>query len=316
MEKNIFLIREAPNKRISVNDALTNDIFSLTDEDFQKTIGDGEARQFLEGRTSKHGRIQSSYWLSVLDEGNVNISRPLDEFDRDILDACLSAQSSGNEVITERGIWKFITGNRDAEPTSALRKEILERIDKLASIRLTVDISHAVKAGFYPSGTTCRIRSTVLPCDVIEATVNGQIISSVIKFRGESPLLSIARSRGGKRKQAAQILTYDNRLLKVSNQRWTATTIGISNYIVRRVVTAKNHKNTAKTILFSTLLKHCGLSDAGKWQRQDVRKATKNVMQHLVNVGEIQRFEFVKDGGEFTKITFSFNAENVAQATK
>ena len=303
-----FQLQTRPTRRISVNDALTQNLFSMTAGEFQRLLS-GDERQFLEANTKKHGVILSRYWLKFLDDERVKISKPLDESDRIILDACISAQQSGLQCITLRGIWRAITGNiqREIKLTPTLKKEILERVDRLACLRLTVDISDAVNQKIYANGTKCKFRGSLLPCEILESEINGQLVDAAIIFNGASPLVKIAKARSGKKRQAAQILTFPTALLDVPNQRNTPTTTAVTNYIVRRVEIAKIHTNTARTILFSTLFARCGLADADRWQRQDVRKSVEAIMQSLVDKHEIQSFELVKEHGEFTKVTFNFD---------
>lgn len=273
----------------------------MTAAEFE-AIMTADKRKFLEAKT-KHGRIESSYWLSPLKDKNVNLSQPLDEFDRAIVDSYISAQVIGNPCITATGIWRGITGKSDAEPTPALKREILRRVDRLACIRLTVDLSDACDKKIYPAEMTCK--SMLLPCDIIETKLNGQIVDGIIYFNGTPPLLRLAQARS-KKKQVAQILTYDVDLLNVPNQRHTPTTIKITNYIVRRVEESKQHSNMARTILLSTLIRQCGLEDADRFKKRNMRKIIEAVMKSLIDKGEIESFELVKDHGQFTKITFNF----------
>ena len=62
-----FQVQSLPTKRISVNDALTHDLFSMTDDEYDALM-DGDERTFLEAAKSKHGKIESRYWLDVLDD--------------------------------------------------------------------------------------------------------------------------------------------------------------------------------------------------------------------------------------------------------
>lgn len=297
-----------PMKKISVNHALVTDIFSMNNEEYQKALR-GEERKFLEANTAKHGTVKSYYWLKVLDDKRVKINAPLDELDRDILDACISAQEHGFIAFTYDGIYHSITGNTnpDVKPTDAWKKEIADRVDRLACIRVTVDTSDAHKAGIYRKDSDIKFKGSLLPCEVIEAYVNGQLMNGVIHFLAESPLLRIARARSGKNKEAAQILTYATALLNVPNQRNTPITNRITNYIVRRVVVAKQHSNMTRTIRLDTLFKQCGLADADRRRKLEYRKSIEAVMKSLVDKGEIQSFEFVQESGQFTKITFNFS---------
>lgn len=297
-------LQSRPTKRISVNDALTQSLFSMTVAEYERALN-GEERTYLEAKTKKHGEVTSSYWLNVLNDERVKISRPLEEFDRDILDACISAQAKGNPCITIRGVWRGITGKTatDVKLTPTLKKEILERVDRLAFTRLTVDVTDACKKGIYPAGMNCKIRASLLPCCIVETELNGQLVDAVIHFDGQSPLLQIAHARSGNR---AQILSYETALLDVPHQRNTPTTTAIANYLLRRIESAKAHSKLKRAICFPSLWKNCGLADADRYQRREHRKTVETVMKSFVDAGLIQSFELVKQCGEFSKITFNF----------
>ena len=303
-----FQLQSRPTTRISVNDALTQNLFSMTADEFMRTIN-GEERKFLEAKTKKHGVITSSYWLKCLDDEHVKISEPLDELDRAILDACISAQQAGCECLTLRGIWRDVTGKQDADfkLTPALKKEMFERVNKLFNLRLTVDITDACRGKIYADGTKFRIRAPLLPCEILEAAeINGQLVPVVIVFKGESLLLRIARARNGNKKQSAQILRYPVELLDIPHQRDTPAMAAVKNYLVRRIETAKRHNNVARCIRFSTLMSCCGLSDADRFKKREVRKVIKNVMEALVDTGEIRNFSFLEEKRAVAKITFEF----------
>jgi len=308
MEKERFRkiqLQKRPTKHISVNDALTVDLFSMTDKEYRQVLS-GNERKFREAETKKHGIVESRYWLEILDDERVKISNPLEEFDRDILDACITEQTSGGECTTTSRIWRAITGNPEAEPTPSLKKEIAERVDRLACTRIVVDISKAHKAGIYRQDTKLKLKSFLLPCEIAETYVNGRFVESAIHFNGESPLVKLARARSGKKKKSAQILTYENTLLDVTSQRNTPTTTAITNYLLRRIEAAKQHTNLKRCILFDTLLARCGLTEATWRQRQETRKTIETVMKSFVEKEEIKSFEFIKEHGQFVKITFEF----------
>ena len=306
-------LQSRPTRRISVNDALTQRLFSMSADEYERALS-GEESGYLEAENKKHGKVTSHYWLKVLDDERVKISAPLDEFDRDILDACISAQATGNPCVTVKGIWRGMTGKTttDVKLTPSLRKEILERVDRLAVTRLTVDVSDACNKGLYPADMKFKIRASLLPCRIAEAELNGQLVDAVIHFDGESPILQIARARG----KRAQILTYDTALLDVPNQRHTPTTIAITNYLLRRIEAAKAHTNLKRTICFPSLWKNCGLTGADKYQRREHRKTVETTLKSFVEAGLIEAFELVKERGEFSKITFKFSDETPKPSQK
>ena len=289
---------------MSINDALTQDLFSLSADEFKQLLYKQE-REFLEAKTKKHGRIESRYWLKPIDTERVKISKPLDEVDRAILDACITAQQEGYELITPRGIWRAITGktNNNFRLTSAMEQEILERVDNLACLRITVDISDACEKGIYPPGTELRIRGSLLPCTIIEKSVNGQDVDAAICFDKQSPLVTVAKSRNGKQ-GAAQILTYPSKLISTPKRQDTTTTIAIKNYLVRRVEAAIGNPKLARCVRLATLFEHCGLADADRSKKQDARQAAEAVMKSLVDNGVIKSFAFEEENGAVYKITF------------
>lgn len=302
-----FQLQERPTKRISVNDALTQDVFSMTKGEFESAMDNGDERKFLEAKI-KGKSVESRYWLGWLKDRRVEIGSTLDELDRAIFDACVSAQQNGDQCITLRGIWRAITGNTDRNfnLSDALKKEILERVDRLACIRITVDLTDAIDQNLYKKGTKFKIRGSLLPSTIVEAHVNGQLVDATVKILDESPLVTIAQARGaGKKKEAAQIVTFPTALLDVPVKH-TPTTTAITNYLARRVEVAKIHPNTTRTILFSTLLSRCGLADADRFKKRNIRKIVENVMKSLVEKNEIQSFELIKVRGEFSRITFNF----------
>lgn len=299
----VYQIQGRVEKIMSVNDALTQGLFSLSADEFKKLI-EGEERKFLESKTKKHGCIESRYWLKPIDTERVKVSRPLGEFDRAILDACITAQQEGYELITPRGLWRAITGEQgdNVKLTPEMEQELIERADNLACLRITVDVSDACKKGIYPPDTKVKIRGSLLPCTIIECIVNGQLVEAAICFDRESPLVRVAQARNGKQ-GAAQILTYPLKLISTP-QRNTPTTIAVKNYLVRRVEAAIGNPKLARCIRLATLYGHCGLANAGWWQKQDARRIAESVMKSLVDSGAIKSFAFEKEKGAVYKITF------------
>ena len=75
--------------------------------------------------------------------------------------------------------------------------------------------------------------------------------------------------------------------------------------MIRRVLEIVLHKMTP-TITFDDLFKHCDLTDANRWQKQDARKIILGIMENLKSEGTIKSFELTKKDGSFYGISISF----------
>ena len=60
------------------------------------------------------------------------------------------------------------------------------------------------------------------------------------------------------------------------------------------------------TITFDDLFKHCDLTDANRWQKQDARKTVLGVMENLKSESTIKSFELTKKDGSFYGISIYF----------
>ena len=196
-------------KRIEANDKFTEKLFSMPAHTYQKLITDGSTFNLIEVTNhKKFGEIISPFCIELIN-GYLDES-PLTQFDRAVLAACISEWVNDNEYTTPNIIYRHITGKDESndDPTPEQRDAILKSIDKLMC---THDVCEKLK---YNNGKAFKRKATLLPSIYDEGIlINGQE-STVIHILIEPPLLNIARLK-------EQILTYDEKLLNVPNQRNT-----------------------------------------------------------------------------------------------
>ena len=283
-------IQKKLNKITSPNDKLVKKIFNLPDYEWQDAITLGATIRITE-KVLRGKKIQTRFEIEGI--GSVEIARSLDEYDRAVLDACISAYAAGFEFITVDALLKVLTGSKHKDaPYPAQKADFLESVDKLMSTLIKIDFSDTREKMY--SAAEPKLVSNILPCEYLNLKVNGQS-ATVIHFLAESPIMKIARWK-------KQIITYPVELLAVPNLNNTLLVVTIKFYLIRRVLEIIQHHMTP-TITFDDVFEKCGLADADKWKKQDARQIILKIMEHLKTNGVITGFEAVKRAGKFYSIT-------------
>lgn len=312
-EKKKFQIQKRPRIITSPNDKLAKLVFNLPANEYSCVIERG-ARDCVTEKKAR-GKIMATtyFWLNIIGiregekfpthfkikgVGSVDISRPLNEFDRAVFDACISAQATGAKSVTVDFLFRGMTGDDKKQTTPAEKAAILESIGKMMITQIVIDFSEARKKMKYDA--PARLVGAILPCQYVDGVkVNGQE-TAIIEFLKESPLLAIARAK-------KQFISYTAALLDLPNQNNTPLVIRIKSYVTRRVHEIIKHKMTP-TITFEDVFEKCRFDDVTKKQRQDARKIIFDVMEKLKAEGVIRSFEKIKDGRIYRAVKISYNA--------
>lgn len=297
-ESTKFQVQKRLKKIMSPNDKLTRTVFNLPEHEFFGMIFDGADNYVTENPKSRRAKVKTKFWLENV--GTCELSEPLNEYDRAIFDACMSAYQAKFDGITDKVIFRAMTGGKEhnAKLYSSQRAAVLKSIERMMSIRITIDFSQACAAMKRYCGAAKKLVSTILPCKYVDGVeFNGQNCA-VIYFLDESPLLTIARVK-------KQMLTYDVGLLGVPNQNNTKLVTKVKSYLVRRVAEIKAHKMTT-TITFADVFGKCGLDGATNGKKRDVRKLIRDVFEQLKNQGVIRAFELEKVDGVYRAIKFQY----------
>lgn len=313
LERKKFQIQKRLKTITSPNDKLVKTLFNLPAADYAGIIKSGGRAKVTE-KVIRGKKIQTYFWLKVIGVpegekiptrfevegiGTVNLSRPLDEFDRAIFDVCISAQAENFEGITVDSLFREMTGGKsnNTRPTPEEKSAILESIGKLMLTAITIDFSEPRQKMKKYASAPARLVGTILPCKYLDGVkVNGKT-TAIIQFLDESPLLTIARTK-------RQILSYPVALRCIANQNSTPLVTKINSYVIRRVNEIIQHKELYPTITFENVFKHCGLVEASKWQKQDARKIIFDIMENLKAQGVIRDLEKKKDGRVYYAVSF------------
>ena len=280
---------------ISPNDKLTKTLFSLPANEYYNALQKGISIAVTE-TTIRGKKIQTHFKLNG--GGFATLKRPLNEFDRAIFDVCISAREEGFFGLTRDSLFRALIGGKtNQHPRPNQATAILESLERLMTI-IKIDFNQTREKIPKYNSVPAQIISPILPCIVLNnVLVNGQL-TSLIKFTDESPLTKIARAK-------KQIITSPISLRDIANQKNTPLVIMIKSYVIRRVLEIILH-NMTPSITFSDVFKHCDLTNANRWQKQDTRKIILGIMENLKSKGIIKSFEFTKKGDTFYSVTITF----------
>lgn len=289
-------------KRITLNDKATKFLFNATPENYSKIMKGAKCRITEKKKYKKQGTVKSGYRLQN-DEGYTNIA-PLEEYDRSVLDCCISEWEEGNRVISLAMIQRALSGKCAEHTEGIINKNQLARlkqsVDKLMCTQYDPDIVKAFEILDYEGAEEIR-KAPILPCKRIRKSINGKTAKEdLVEMYDASPLLKLAKIKG-------QILTYDAELLDVPNQNNTPLVIALKNYTLRRIAEIKQHSKQMKPILtLDDIFKKCRISDASKSTKQDARETLDKFFAHLQEKSEIKSYEWTKKGNKFYSVKFTF----------
>jgi len=281
---------------VSCNDKLTKNLFNLPDKEYYDAIQKGISITITE-TTLRGKKIQTHFKLNG--GGFAILKRPLNEYDRAIFDVCNSARAEGLSGLTRDSLFRALVGGKNKNTRFPPNQSIAmsEAFERLMSV-IKIDFSHTREKLTKYKDIPEQILSPILPCVILHnVLVNGKL-TSLIKFTDESPLMTIARVK-------KQIITFPVSLRDITNQNNTPLVIMIKSYVTRRVLEIIAH-NMTPTLTFDDIFKHCDLTNANKWQKQDARKIILDVMKHLQSDGIIKSFEMTKKANSYYGVSIIF----------
>ena len=294
-----FQVQARPKRIMTPNDKLTKLVFNLPENEFFGMILKGADNFVTENPKNRNSKVKTYFWLENV--GKIELSEPLNEFDRAVFDVCASTQLAGFDGVTVDTICRVMTGGKSHNTKISFlqRSAVLSSVERMMSIRITVDFSQACAKMKRYCGAGKKLVSTILPCKYVDGvTVNGQPDCAVIYFLDESALVTIAKAK-------RQLLTYDAELLNVPNQNNTPLIATIKSYIVRRVFEVKAHELTPK-ITFADVFAKCRLAVTDNDRKRKIRKVVRDVFEYLKTLGKIRDFELEKIDGIYHAVTFDY----------
>lgn len=273
----------------------------LTKKMFEMCI-DGKDEISFELVESHLKNLKSSIKISNLNSLAVKFT----EFEYAVFDAVISERIAENEYTTAAILARHLGAWQ--KPSADIQQAIINSLDKLAAIRIIANLDGTQKFYTSPIGDF-EFRGYLLPSESLKMSINGQP-SSLIHFLRKGPVFTIAEMKD-------QIITCPSELLQAP-VRTTVRTIAINHFLLRRILEIKGSAETSKTnkrvkplrhtILFYSLYKACGMENASKFQKQDVRKTADIVLNFFVEKNLIKSFSYeFGNAGKFRAIHFEFS---------
>lgn len=292
-----------PSKTIYFpNDRFAKKLASLTGDDFNE-MNSGEERNLVElQHHKKFGKITSPFRIYVDEHASFTLSEPVEQFDFDVLCVGISEYRSINRCITPSIIYRGLTGkvgDSDANPSKDQLAAIMHSIEKLMFLKIKINMTDYCEKLNCNEGNAFEIVAPLLPCEYVAATINGKK-TTVIHLLGESPIWQVACIKN-------QILSFDSKLLNVPGQQNTKMNIELKNYVLRRIVEIKAHRQLTPTITFDDLFFKCRLEDVSRQKKADARETVDTFFEHLQKEKFIKSFELIKQGNSFHSVKFTYS---------
>lgn len=244
------------------------------------------------------------------------------EFDRVVLEACLTHQYHGQFGIAISTIFKYMGG--DGDPSPKMRQAIWNSIDKMRYIDVTIDATEAyqkLERLHNTDGTPKRkpikvdatsnwledaesgtprkkqnrfiLKGYLLPAIDVDICCNGLTFEG-IKFLDVSPVFTYAKDKG-------ETDVISQRLIQAAKRRATKNFIALKSYILGRIRAIQRNQNIGSNsvqpiLTFNALYTNCGDPEKAKTDskfRTRIREAAVEYLKVLAKEGEISEFTCV-----------------------
>lgn len=291
-------IQTRMKKLIVPIDKLSNDLFKLPAE-FYARILNGESMKIKERFKDNGKEVFTEYWLKLA--GGFLDKSPLEPFHREVLFAFLSAYEQDYDTVTFKMTFNTLTGTDKSHMCKNQFEALNEAVKKLQSIRITIDATTLFEAepkykARYGKGSA-KLTGYLLPCEIVEAEINGREKTLAVKLLGESPLMRLAKAK-------AQIVSYDNAPLAIFKQFNTPLVMTIKNWLLRRIHTTKSERRKRglnPSILFSTLYAECGIKDK-PLEKKRSRERIFEILDAFKIKGVIAGYSVEREGNNYRSI--------------
>ncbi|HHU80975.1 MAG TPA: hypothetical protein GXZ35_06540 [Acholeplasmataceae bacterium] len=225
-----------PNELIIPKDKATNQLFS------------GElSKELTSLRMEKLGaKVQLTAKISVEvdDLKGVTLSKKINSYDRQVYEAVTSLYVDGaNQFVTPLMIYRTMTGNKKADITESILKDITDSLDKCAATRVYINSRDELRGKGYKIEEPI-IKENLLYIRSVQGKHNGelnewiQILSAPVLYRYANSKNNIAR--------------LPIRLLNTPINK-NKEILSAQGYLYREILWMKKDQKRKRTILYSTL---------------------------------------------------------------
>lgn len=275
------------------NDKITNNIATATPEEW----GAGEIQVLEQQPRGRKPAIISTVNFDLDKMAELGVSK-LDSFDLFVLHTCIAIKAGGNAKTTVNIIYRTMTGKDGkikTSPTAKMKKSILESLEKLMYIPVTID-AEGICFEYGHKGKGKYTKRALLPAGIEgNRTINSAEVDDIIKFYDDSPLMEIAMMKN------RQVITYEKKLLNVPLNT-NRQNIVIPPYLIHRIKNSE-HKEMRNTIIIDRIIKD------NNWTGDRIRivKVIEKCFDYWRDECKfISKYDIEKDGrGKAIKIHFT-----------
>lgn len=281
-----------PQHRVDPNDKVSKVVFDLGDKEIEARCVAVIEKNTLNLRITTH----VSFISDVLEK--------FEGFDREVAFACMSLYENGNRYTTTEQIYRTMTGNLSARLPKTAERKIQLSLEKLISSPIRINLA-GLKTMRYRINDP-ELFGTIVPAQfVTNISINGSN-KTVIKFLGESPLMTLAKIKNN------QLISYPVVLLDIGGGN-SSERIIIRNYVWRRIQEVNLHRQMSHTITFDDVLSKNGLSDKRREEKKRYRDYLIRCFQAWKLKRIIREYNVVFKGKKVHGITFSFYPRNLGR---
>lgn len=247
--------------------------------------------------------------VKITIDDNVTLSdksKRFTSYDRVVLEAISSIYEvnkvdKGYVSITVDQVYRCMNGFTSGEKVSDIaQRDIVSSIEKLRSIRATVDITDELKAygknladyGAKKPGDRVTLNDNLLSALSVRVQSGGHFVQG---YRINASPILYDYSRIFK-----QVVSVPVKLLNTSSYlNSTPETTVLRNYLIRRIEVMKGKTNTVDKIAFESVYKELGLENITKQKAEKIRKNITLILEKYINDKYIKDFTFYKKGRSY-----------------
>ena len=272
---------------------ISNKVFQHLPQISQDICRDKETEASINvGKKEKEEKIKVI--LKISNEEGYALSKPINQFDSNIIDAVYTLFHNGNIIFSAKDIYEILTGgNKRPKKSPTLLPQIENSLDRLATIRVKIDATEQSKQQHGYEIKKAVLESYVLPLEKVEVLFKGsQQIETAYKLIKIPAIFEYSQ-------YMKQFITIPIELLKLDKA--TPELICLRIAVLKRVFCICYGNMKYDRLAIETLLKEAGIEIQYKTQKQRYLKAIKQTLELLKDKKFLEDFTTVTKKSEGQK---------------
>ena len=212
--------------------------------------------------------------LEITDEEGYALSKPISQFDSNVLSAVYTLFYHGNSIFSAKDIYKILTGgSKRADMSPALLPEIESSLNRLKGISIKIDATDQAKHHKKYEIKKAILESYLLPLEKIQVIFKGsQQIETAYRLIKIPAIFEYSQC-------LKQFITIPITLLKLTKP--TLELICLRIAVLKRVLCICHGNMKYNRLTFDTLLRKAGIEIKSQTQKQRYIQAVKQTLELL-----------------------------------